>query len=130
LRGITPGEHWVRLDGIADNCTLTGDNPRTASVAPADTVHVGFSLSCVATGGVLQVAVRTTGPTPDGDGYLISLDAGPEQPIGSLAVRLLRGLDAGDTAVARPAAPVTPLRNVPNRRPSASGPARRPKSGS
>ena len=100
LRGITPGEHRVRLDGIADNCTVAGGNPRTASLAPADTVRVGFSLSCVATGGVLQVAIRTTGPTPDSDGYLISLDAGPEQPIGSLAVRLLHGLDVGDHSLA------------------------------
>ncbi len=100
LRGITPGDHRVRLDGIADNCTLTGGNPRTFSLAPADTMRVGFSLSCVATGGVLQVAIRTTGPAPDSDGYLISLDAGPEQPIGSLAVRLLHGLDVGDHNVA------------------------------
>lgn len=44
------GEHTVELLNVADNCTVEGDNPRTATVEVAATETVTFSVTCEAAG--------------------------------------------------------------------------------
>jgi Tol biopolymer transport system component len=46
VNGVTPGDHTVRLDDVADNCTVAGDNPRTITVAPGTPTEVDFNVSC------------------------------------------------------------------------------------
>jgi Tol biopolymer transport system component len=75
---IAPGDHAVQLSGIAPNCAVAGNNPRTVSVAAGQTATVTFEITCGATSGGLQVTAATSGPSPDADGYTLTVD-GAEQ---------------------------------------------------
>ena len=55
---LASGTHVVGLNGVAPNCTVSGDNPRTVDVG--DTTDVSFVITCVATGTV-HVTTATTG---------------------------------------------------------------------
>jgi Tol biopolymer transport system component len=46
---LTQGNHSVRLSGLAPNCSVSGDNPRTVAVAQGEAIVVRFSIDCVAT---------------------------------------------------------------------------------
>jgi WD40 repeat protein len=72
---VAVGEHTVALDGVAPNCSVSGDNPQTATVPPGDTVEVVMSVTCVLTGSI-RAMVTTTGADFDPDGYIVSF-AGP-----------------------------------------------------
>ena len=52
---VEPGSHSVSLTGIAANCTLAGENPRTITVSASDTLAVPFELECVALAGGLAL---------------------------------------------------------------------------
>jgi Tol biopolymer transport system component len=67
------GEHAVRLDGLAANCLVTGENPRTVRITAGDTVAVTFAITCSALGTMVAVA-STTGGFADQDGYLVVVD--------------------------------------------------------
>ena len=43
------GSHSVRLDGVAANCAVAGDNPRTIAVADDQTTDVAFAIACAST---------------------------------------------------------------------------------
>jgi hypothetical protein len=43
---LDPGDHLVALSGLAGNCTVVGDNPRTASVTVGDTIAVAIEVAC------------------------------------------------------------------------------------
>jgi hypothetical protein len=79
---IEPGEHMVELGGLAANCTVTGANPRTVTVAPGESVTVEFLVTCSATTGSLRVTSTTSGPSPDADGYTLVLDGTDRGAIG------------------------------------------------
>ena len=66
---IAPGAHVVRLDGLAPNCTVVGQNPVTVEVANNETVNVRFTVACVAYVGTVRVTTVTTGGEPDPNGY-------------------------------------------------------------
>jgi hypothetical protein len=100
LPDVASGTHQVRLDGIASNCALTGENPRTVALGAGDTANVGFSLTCATPGNQARVVSRTSGPSPDTDGYLVSLDGGAPQPIGIAAGLMLRDLEPGNHTLA------------------------------
>lgn len=84
IPGLAVGEHTVRIDDVASNCAVAGDNPRTASVPPGDTVEVAFTITCVARGGI-RVAVTTTGVDLDPNGYTV-VASGPSPVNGDVAV--------------------------------------------
>jgi Tol biopolymer transport system component len=44
--GIETGPHQLLLTGTADNCTVSGANPRSASVTPTSVAQVAFSVIC------------------------------------------------------------------------------------
>jgi hypothetical protein len=46
LSGLSVGDHSVALAGIADNCRLSGSNPRWVSVAADQTAQITFSITC------------------------------------------------------------------------------------
>jgi hypothetical protein len=43
---LSAGEHPVRLQGVADHCSVAGENPRTISVPPGDTARTNFEVTC------------------------------------------------------------------------------------
>jgi hypothetical protein len=43
---LSAGEHVVRLQGVADHCSVTGENPRTVAVPAGDTARTTFQVNC------------------------------------------------------------------------------------
>src|SRR5438094_746738 len=73
--GLSPGNHSVQLNGVAQNCTVSGSNPRTLSITAGSTVTTTFSVSRAATTttGTLTVSNSTTGSNLDPDGYTVTV---------------------------------------------------------
>jgi TolB protein len=46
VTGLSGGEHSVGLDGVAEHCAVSGDNPRTVSVPKGAIVQMFFDISC------------------------------------------------------------------------------------
>ena len=46
FEGLAAGEHTVELSGVASNCTLEGQNPRTVWVEGGSIVRVTFRVTC------------------------------------------------------------------------------------
>ena len=80
LTGLPAGDHTVALDGVDPFCAVDGGPGRTITVPAGDTADVAFAVVCHATGS-LEVSVSTSGGTPDLDGYAVSVDGAPGQPI-------------------------------------------------
>jgi len=57
---LAPGTHEFLLLGVADNCTVTGDNPRSATTAEGTTLEVAFQVTCTAPT-TLRVTALTSG---------------------------------------------------------------------
>ena len=47
---LAAGPHTVELGGVAANCTVAGDNPRSVTVAAGQTATIAFAVTCVGTG--------------------------------------------------------------------------------
>jgi hypothetical protein len=92
---LASGDHAVEMGGLAANCQLTGDNPRTVVVPAADTVEVSFAVSCIFLAATVTVKTSTSGSAPDPDGYLLSVDGGPGQPVGPQDSLTLTGVAPG-----------------------------------
>src|SRR5947199_39321 len=73
--GLSPGDHSVQLNGIAQNCTVSS-NPRTVSITAGSTTTTTFTVICAATTGNLTVSNSTTGSNLDADGYTVTV-SGP-----------------------------------------------------
>src|SRR6266550_1361489 len=71
--GLSPGNHSVQLNGLAQNCTVSS-NPRTVSITAGSTTKTTFSVGCTATTGSLTVSTSTTGSNLDPDGYTVTVD--------------------------------------------------------
>ena len=97
---LTPGDHVVELTGVRENCTVGGANPLTVTVTEGETASVAFSVSCVATSGVIDVSVLTTGLDRDRSGYRVTVNGGAPRSLpreGSVAYELVA---AGEHVVA------------------------------
>jgi hypothetical protein len=99
LGDLAAGDHSVQLAGLAANCSVTGDNPRTASVTAEATTGVVFEITCGATTGGLSVTSATTGPDLDADGYTVSVDGIDRGALGVNATVAISGLAPGTHAV-------------------------------
>lgn len=102
LAGIIPGSHTVGLTGLAANCQVVGENPRTLTVALGQTVQVSFAITCqtpAPSSGTLEITTSTTGSNPDPDGYSISVDGASSQPIGANATLSLQNISAAQHSV-------------------------------
>lgn len=60
LQEISSGTHSVALEEVADNCTVSGSNPRSVTVTPGTMAEVDFAVVCDATG--IAVTTATSGP--------------------------------------------------------------------
>jgi hypothetical protein len=99
LTGLSAGPHQVGLDGVASNCSVSGENPRSVEVPAGADAAVTFNVSCGALAGSIRVATTTSGEDPDPDGYTFRVDDGPPQSIGTSASTVVSGLSVGPHAV-------------------------------
>lgn len=58
---IAAGSHRAALGGVPANCSVSGANPRTVSVAPNDTARTTFTVACTAP--ATQLAFTIEPPT-------------------------------------------------------------------
>ena len=50
IGGVSKGNRFIRLDGLAPNCSVAGTNPRNVVVSPGGVaLRVSFNVVCVAT---------------------------------------------------------------------------------
>ena len=101
LAGVPSGSHTFQIDGVAQNCTVTGENPRTVHVTGGATTEVTFTVTCAATGS-MQVTTATTGVDPDPNGYGVVLDGAimdTSAVVGANASVSISNLVAGDYSV-------------------------------
>src|SRR5438067_6831776 len=88
--------HTVELTGIAGNCTVSGQNPRTVTVATSGTTTT-FTITCAALPpptGDLTVTNSTTGQDLDPDGYTVTVDGGQSRSLGVNTSTTYSGLTA------------------------------------
>jgi len=55
---LTAGTHTMLLDGIAANCTVAGENPRSVTVAAEQTATVSFTITCAATSPTVNLRIQ------------------------------------------------------------------------
>lgn len=79
---VPPGNHTVELADIAGNCTISSSNPQGVRVTAGETATVIFAVTCGATTGGLSITAATSGPSPDPDGYAISIDGADRGALG------------------------------------------------
>jgi len=79
---LTPGQYRIQLSGIALNCAVAGDNPRTLSVTAGQTTAATFNVACVTVTNRLGVWTSSCGSHIDPDGYTISIDGVVRDTIG------------------------------------------------
>ena len=96
LAGIAAGQVQVALSGLADNCTVMGPNPQSATLGNAQNLTLSFSVEC--TGGTLEVTTTTTGPFLPGYEMSLAVDDGQSAAIGSDETVSLTVID-GDRTV-------------------------------
>src|SRR5947208_12624514 len=85
ISGLSPGNHSVQLNGVAQNCTVSGSNPRTVSITAGTTTTTTFTVSCAATTGNLTVSNSTTGSNLDADAYTATVSGPPGTPSKTMA---------------------------------------------
>jgi hypothetical protein len=95
---LDAGEYAAELTGVASNCSVDGDNPRTVSIEAGNTASASFGVSCQAQTGDLEVNAVTSGKDPDTDGYTVSIDGVGTQSIGPNGTASFPALDAGEYA--------------------------------
>ncbi len=61
IADIPAGDHAVRLEGAAANCTVDGNNPRAVTVVAAGTADVAFTVACIALTGSAAFASVSAG---------------------------------------------------------------------
>ena len=92
---MAPGAHVVRLDGLAPNCTVVGQNPVTVEVPNNETVTVRFSVTCVSYVGTVRVTTVTTGGELDPNGYVAMSEGMQLAIVGANTATTIPGVRAG-----------------------------------
>jgi len=71
IRGVSAGSHRVTLEGLAENCVVSGSESRSVTVTAGGAADVAFDVVCVATG--VEITTHTTGvDTPPGYDVLLN----------------------------------------------------------
>jgi len=97
---LTSGSHTLELSGLAENCSLEGDNPRSATVTTGITSETNFAITCSASTGTIQVSVTTSGTAIDPDGYEVEVDVGgPRRPVATNGAVTFTGIPSGTRIV-------------------------------
>jgi Tol biopolymer transport system component len=98
---VEAGDHSVLLAGLAANCALAGENPRSIQVVAGKTATLDFVITCTTTAGAIRVSVTTSGSPTDPDGYVARLDDGdPGLPIATDGNVSFTGVPVGSHTVA------------------------------
>ena len=98
LRGLSAGMHTVELTSLPQACSVSGQNPLTATTGDV-LAAVAFDVSCVAPGiGTIEVTAATSGPGADPD-YGLLLDGLDRGTIAANGTQVLPGDSAGIHAV-------------------------------
>ena len=80
---VAPGDRRIILTGVAPNCSVTGGEGQTVTVAAGDRDQLSFAVTCAETTGSVQVSTTVTGTSLDPDGYGLTIDGASPQPIAS-----------------------------------------------
>jgi Tol biopolymer transport system component len=96
---LDPSDHTVRLEGLAANCSVVGQNPMTVTVASNQTTVAQFTVACVANFGTVRVSTVTTGSNQDPSGYLVMVDGVQRSPVGLNAAVAIADVRVGLHAV-------------------------------
>lgn len=102
LTQLPVGARAVALSGVAANCTVSGTNPRTVTVAGTELAVVAFAVTCTpptSSTGTLRLTIATTGADVDPTGYLVSIDGGSGQPVSVNTTVTIAGLPSGNHSI-------------------------------
>ena len=95
FKSVEPGERTVRLEGLAPNCEIVGQNPLVVQVVGNEIAIARFNVACVANVGTLRVTTVTTGDDLDPNGYEGVVDGVRHATIGLNATAAISGVRAG-----------------------------------
>ena len=99
ITGLSPGPHTIDLTEIPQNCTVTSDNPVTATVTANETTSIATSVECEALVGLITVTAATTGEA-DADGYLVSVNGEAPQVVEANGSVTFADVPTGENVVA------------------------------
>jgi YVTN family beta-propeller protein len=75
IAGLASGEHSLQLDGLAENCELAGDNPRSLSLPEGDTTVVALAVTCQALPVTHPAGVVVRSVPLDGGPYCVAVSS-------------------------------------------------------
>ncbi len=93
---LPPGQHSLRLLGVAAHCSVSPSVSLEVDVPPDGTAPVTFTITCPATGA--RITITTSGLDVDSDGYGVLVDGAERGPIPSNGTVLTR-LDPGSRTI-------------------------------
>ena len=74
---IEAGDHSMMLDGVAPNCQVAGENPRSVTVSARLTATIVLEVICSGSSGFLEISTVTSGEFLDSDGYQVAISTRP-----------------------------------------------------
>jgi WD40 repeat protein len=95
---LIAGEHSVELVGLAGNCVLAGENPRTVTANAGGVARTRFEVACSPPSGTIRVVTTTRGARPDPDGYVVLVN-NAEHAVGTNTSLTVPGLPVGEIVV-------------------------------
>jgi hypothetical protein len=99
---VTAGETVVEILSVAPNCSAAGQTYYQIRVTGGETFEITFAFDCSPRQpdtGSLQVTTATSGPSPDGDGYVVTVDGAAGESIAPSGSVTLTGLPLGERSV-------------------------------
>ena len=92
------GDRTMELTGLARNCSVVGQNPRTVTVQENATVETVFDVVCDRIAGDLQVNASSSGADIP-SGYTVVVDSTQSDSVGANASVTFAGLSEGEHTV-------------------------------
>ena len=91
---LTPGNHRIELADVASNCAVSQGNPRIVTLYANGSTGVTFRVNCPRLS-TLQIRTSTSGPSPDPDGYQLSINGSPRGTVGPQDSALVEDMQPG-----------------------------------
>jgi hypothetical protein len=95
--GLPPGQHTLRLLGVAEHCSVVQGASLEVDVPSQGTISVTFEVSCPAS--AVRITTTTSGLDIDPNGYRVAIDGTDRGQIPSTGTVLTR-LDPGSRTIA------------------------------